>query len=104
MQADSLHRRETARSDGRQDCFASADYGTHRDAAAGVARRKPDGSFKGECEVEDLGVVERAQVSSAVEGLNRQRRQAWEIGSPVELQTKACRKAETEGMKQKTGR
>jgi hypothetical protein len=76
MQADSLHRRETARSDGRQDCFASADYGTHRDAAAGVARRKPDGSFKGECEVEVLGVVETAQASSAVKGLNRQRRQA----------------------------
>lgn len=74
MQADSLHRCETARSDGRQDCFASADYGTHRVAVAGVARRRPDGSIKGECEVADLGVVETAQASSAVEGLNRQRR------------------------------
>jgi hypothetical protein len=51
-----------------------------------------------------LGVVERAQVSSAVEGLNGQRPHCPGIGSPVETSAQADEEAEMEGMRRKSGR
>jgi hypothetical protein len=71
---------------------------------AGGAGRRPDGSLKDECEVEDLDVAETAQVSSAVEGLNGQRPHCPGIESPVEMPTQEGKEAEMEGMRQKSGR
>jgi hypothetical protein len=51
-----------------------------------------------------LGVVERAQVNSAVEGLNGQRPHCPGIGSPVETSAQAGEEAEMEGMRRKSGR
>jgi hypothetical protein len=51
-----------------------------------------------------LGVVERAQVNSAVEGLNGQRPHCPGIGSPVETSAQADEEAEMEGMRRKSGR
>jgi hypothetical protein len=51
-----------------------------------------------------LGVVETAQASSAVEGLNGQRPHCPGIGSPVETSAQAGGEAEMKGMRRKSGR
>jgi hypothetical protein len=71
---------------------------------AGGADRRPDGGRKDECEVAVPGVVETAQASSAVEGLNGQRPHCPGIGSPVETPAQAGEEAEMEGMRRKSGR
>jgi hypothetical protein len=91
--------------DGRQDCFVSQGPRTlagQRWQAAQAASQIA--ASKTSAKSQDLGVVETAQVSSAVEGLNGQRPHCPGIGSPVEVLAQVSREAEMDGMRQKSGR
>jgi hypothetical protein len=105
MQVGSLHRRETAEMDGRQDCFVSTDLrnctGLQWQAAQAEGQMAVS---KTNAKSQYLGVVETAQVSSAVEGLNGQRPHCPGIGSPVERSTQVGTEAEMKGMGQKSDR
>jgi hypothetical protein len=105
MQVGSLHRRETAKLDGRQDCFVSADLrrGTGLQWQAAQAAGQMAAS-KTSAKSQYLGVAETAQVSSAVEGLNGQRPHCPGTRSPVKRSAQVGPEAEMEGMRQKSGR
>jgi hypothetical protein len=105
MQVGSLHRSDAAKMDGRQDCFVSASprtcAGTQWQAVQTAGQMA---ASKTNAKSQYLGVVETAQVSSAVEGLNGQRPHGPGIGSPVETPAQAGEEAEMEGMRRKSGR
>jgi hypothetical protein len=106
MQVGSLHRRETAKMDGRQDCFVSQGLRTlagQRWQAAQAAGQTAAAKTSAKSQI--LGCCgDGRKSSSAVEGLNGQRPHRPGIGSPVEALTKESGKAEMDGMKQKSGR